>query len=62
MLKPRAYDGAVFEMISGTDSCAFRQNSTHGGQPISQFYASTKACTFFCDCGIPNIYKSSIGK
>ena len=42
VLNPRAYDGAVFEMLSGTDSFAFRQNSAHGGQPIAQFYSSTK--------------------
>ena len=61
VLNPRAYDGAVFEMLSGTDSFAFRQNSTPGGQPIAQFYSSTKACDFFGDCSIPNFYnKSSI--
>ena len=43
---PRAYDNAVFEMISGADNLAFRQNTIHGGQPIVQFYSSTKACTF----------------
>ena len=49
-------------MLSGTDSFAFRQNSTHGGQPIAQFYWSTKACTFHGDCAIPISYnKSSIG-
>ena len=27
MLNPRAYDGAVSEMISGTDNFVFRQNT-----------------------------------
>ena len=49
-------------MVPGTDSYAFRQNTTHGGQPIAQFYSSTKVCTFHGDCQIPNMYnKSSIG-
>ena len=34
MLNPRAFDNAVFEMISGTGNLAFRQNTIHGGQPI----------------------------
>ena len=55
VLNPRAYDHAVVEMISGTDKCAFRQNTTHGGQPIVQFYPSTKACTFHGDCEVPNM-------
>ena len=37
VLNPRAYDGAVFEMLSGTDNFAFRQSTTHGGQPIAHF-------------------------
>ena len=41
-LNPRAYDGAVFEIIPGTDNFAFRQNSLHGGTPIAQFYSPTK--------------------
>ena len=54
VLHPRAYDGAVFEIISGTDNFAFRQNSIHGGTPITQFYSSTKECTFHGDCSIPS--------
>ena len=38
VINPRAYEGAVFEMIPGTDNFAFRQNTTHGGQPRVQFY------------------------
>ena len=34
VLNPRAYDNAVFEMTSGTDNLAFRQNTIHGGQPV----------------------------
>ena len=61
MLNPRAYDSAVFEMISGTDNFVLRQNTIHGGQPMVQFYSSTKACTFHDDCEIPNMYsKTSI--
>ena len=56
---PRAYGGAVFEMISGTDNFAFRQNTIHGGQPIAQFYSSTKVCTFHGDCQIPNMYNKT---
>ena len=37
VLNPRAYEGAVFEMISGTGNVAFLQNTIHGGQPIVQF-------------------------
>ena len=49
-------------MISGTDNFAFRQNSIHGSAPIAQLYSSTKACTFFGDCEIPNMYnKTSVG-
>ena len=46
VLNPRAYDGAVFEMIPGTDNFAFRQNTIHGGQPIAIFNSSTKPGTF----------------
>ena len=61
VLNPRAYDGAVFEITSGTDNFAFRLNSLHGGTPITHFYSSTKECTFYGDCSIPNCYnKSSI--
>ena len=35
VLNPIAYDGAVFEIISGTDYFAFRQNPLHGGTPIT---------------------------
>ena len=50
VLSPRAYDNAVFEMISGSGNFVFRQNTIHGGQPIAQLYPSTKACTFHGDC------------
>ena len=56
VLDPRAYDGVVFDMLSGTDSFAFRQNSTHGGQPISQFYSSTKPCIFHDGCSVPTLH------
>ena len=46
-LHPRAYDGAVFDMLSGTDNFVSRQNSLHGGTPIAQFLSSTKSCTFY---------------
>ena len=59
MLNPRAYDNAVFELISGTDNFAFRQNTIHGGQPRVQLYSSTKACTFHGDCEIPNMYNKT---
>ena len=59
VLNPRAYDGAVFDMLSGTDNFAFRQNPIHGGQPIAQFYPSTKICTFHGDCQIPNMYNKT---
>ena len=59
MLNPRAYDNAVFEMISGTDNFAFRQNTIHGGQPIVQLYSSTNACTFHGECEIPNMYNKT---
>ena len=60
VLNPGAYDGAVFDMPSGADSFAFRQNSTHGGQPITQFYSQTKACTLLGDCSIPNFITSHL--
>ena len=53
VLNPRAYDGAVFEMLSGIDNFTFRQNATHGGGPIAQFHSSAKACTFHGDCSVP---------
>ena len=59
MPNPRAYDGAVFQMLSGTGSFAFRQNATHGGQPIAQFHSSTKACTCHGGCEIPNMYNKT---
>ena len=46
-------------MIPGTDNFAFRQNTTRGGQPIAQSYASTKVCTFHGDCQIPNMYNKT---
>ena len=56
---PRAYENAVFEMISGTGNFAFGQTTTHGGQPIAQFYSSTKVCTFHGECQIPNMYNKT---
>ena len=56
VLNPRAYDGAVFEMSSGTDNFTFLQNTLHGGAPIAQFYSPTKSYTFHGDCQIPNMY------
>ena len=53
VLNPRAYDNAVFEMLSGTDDFAFRQNPIHGSAPIAISNSSTKACTFFGDCSVP---------
>ena len=46
-------------MISGTGSFALRQNTFHGGQPMTQFYSSTKSCTFHGDCEIPNMYNKT---
>ena len=61
VLHPINYEGAVFEMLSGSTSFAFRQNTIHGGQPIAIFNSSTNGCTFFGDCTIPDLYnKSSI--
>ena len=54
VLKPRAYEGAVFDMVAGANNFAFRQNTIHGGGPIAQFYSSTKACT--CHCIIKHMY------
>ena len=59
VLNPRAYDGAVFEMISGTGNFAFRQNTIHGGQPIAQFDSPTKVCPFHGGCQIPNMYNKT---
>lgn len=59
VLHPRNYDGAMFDMLSGTDSVAFRQHLIHGGQPIAQFYSSTKTCTFHGDCSIPKSYNKT---
>ena len=59
ILNPRAYDGAVFEMISDAYNFAFMQNTIHGGQPIAQFYSSTKVCTFHGGCQIPNKYNKT---
>ena len=49
----RAYDGVVFDMLSGTHIFDFRQNTIHGGQPIAIFNSETKVCTFHGDCSIP---------
>ena len=59
VLNPRAYDGAVFEMRSGTDNFTFLQNTIHGGAPIAQFDSPTKVCTFHGDCQIPNMYNKT---
>ena len=45
--------------MPGTGNLAFRQNTIHGGQPIAQFYSSTKVCTFHGDCQIPNMYNKT---
>ena len=57
--KSKAYDNTVFEIISGTGNFAFRQNVIHGGQPIAQFYSSTKVCKFHGGCQIPNMYNKT---
>ena len=49
----------MFALIPGTDSFAFLQNTIHGGQPVVQFYPSTKACTCHGDCDIPNMYNKT---
>ena len=59
VMHPRNYDGAVFQMNSGTDNFTFLQNTIHGGAPIAQFYSSTKTCTFHGDVEIPNMYSKS---
>ena len=38
---PRMYDGAIFDMLSGTDGFAFRQNAIHGSQLIAKFNSET---------------------
>ena len=55
-MHPRDYGGTVFDMVSGTDMFAFRQNSIHGSTIIAQFYSETKQCIFHGDCEIPNMY------
>ena len=47
VLNPRNYDGAVFEMVSGTDHFTFLKNTLHGGAPIAQFYSSTNIYAHF---------------
>ena len=59
VLHPRNYDGAAFQLNSGTDNFTFLQNTIHGGAPIAQFYSSTKLCTFHGDCQIPNMYNKT---
>ena len=59
VLNPRAYDGAVFEMISGTGNFTFLQIAIHGGAPIAQFYSPTEICTFHGDCQIQNMYNKT---
>ena len=62
VLNPRNYDGAVFELSSGTDNFIFLQNTIHGGAMIAQFYSSVKSCTFHGDCQVPNTYNiTSVG-
>ena len=56
VLNPRAYGGAVFDMLSGTGNFAFRQNSFHGGTLIAQFYSSTKECTLYGNCSTPFLF------
>ena len=56
VMQPRNYDGAVFQMNSGTDNFTFLQNTIHGSAPIAHFYSSTKLGAFHCDCEIPNMY------
>ena len=46
----------MFDVLSGTGNLAFRQNTILGGQPVAQFYSSTKLCTFHGGCQIPNMY------
>ena len=46
-------------MNYGTDNFTFLQNTLHGGAPIAQFYSSTKICTFYGDCQIPNMYNNT---
>ena len=38
---------------------ALRQNTIHGGQPITQFYPSTKVCTCHGGCQSPNMYNKT---
>ena len=59
VLNPRAYHGAVLDMLSGTDNIACWQNTTHGGQPIAQFLSPTKVCTFHGGCQIPYMYNKT---
>ena len=59
VMHPRNYDGAAFQMNSGTGNFTFLQNSIHGSAPAAQSYSSTKLCTFHCDRGIPNMYNKS---
>ena len=56
---PRMYNGTVFDMTSGTDYFAFRQNRIHGGAPIVTFNSQAKHCNFVGDVEIPNYYASS---
>ena len=53
VVNPRAYEGAVFEIISGTGNFVFRQNPIHGGTLIAQFNSSTKEYSFYGNCSIP---------
>ena len=46
VLHPRNYDGAAFQINSGTDNLIFLQNTIHGGAPVARFYPSTEICTF----------------
>ena len=59
VMHPQNYDGAVFELNSGTDNFTFLQNTIHGSAPTAQFYSSTELCTFHGHCEIPNMYNKS---
>ena len=59
VMHPRNYDGAGFQMNSGTGNFLFLQSTIHGSAPIAQFYSSTKLCTSHGDCEIPNMYNKS---
>ena len=49
VMHPRNYDGAVFQLNSGTDSFTFLQITIHGSAPIALVFSSTKLCTLHGD-------------